>query len=149
MASPTSLLPIHFGLMMASCPSALSRSPRSCASSRSISSMIREANSAYRVPASVRLMVRAVRLTRCTPSARSSSATCLDTREPEMPSARAAWLKLRDFVTPTKLRMIVSWSISLLAAEDPPATLSCPVAGPSKCATLAFKNRTDSALDLE
>ena len=54
--------------------------------------MIREANSAYRVPASVRLMVLAVRLTRCPPSARSSSATCRDTREPEIPSARAAWL---------------------------------------------------------
>ena len=47
MASPTSLLPIHLGLMIASCPSALSRRPRSCASSLSISSMIREANSAY------------------------------------------------------------------------------------------------------
>jgi hypothetical protein len=89
-ASPTSLLPTHFGLMMASCPSALSRRPRSCASSLSISSMIREANSAYREPASVRLMVRAVRFTRCTPRERSSSATCLDTSEPEMPSCRAA-----------------------------------------------------------
>ena len=45
-ASPTSLLPIHFGLMTASDPSGLSRSPRSCASSRSISSTIRVANSA-------------------------------------------------------------------------------------------------------
>src|ERR1700742_2336562 len=80
--------------------------------------MIREANSAYRLPASVRLIVRAVRLTRCTPRERSSSATCLDTSEPEMPSCRAAWLKLRAFVTPTKLRMIVSWSMSLLDHED-------------------------------
>jgi len=46
MASPTSLLPIHFGLMIARDPSALSRRPRSWASSRSISSTIREANSA-------------------------------------------------------------------------------------------------------
>src|SRR5580704_7438833 len=91
-------------------------------------------------------MVLAVRLTRCTPRERSSSATCRDTRDPEIPSERAAWLKLRDFVTPTKLRMIVSWSISLLAAEDAPATPTCPVAGPSKCATLAFANCADSAL---
>ncbi len=104
------MLPIHFGLMMASEPSGLSRRLLSCASSRSISSMIRAANSAYLVPASVRLMVRAVRLTSRTPSERSSSATCRDTRDPEMPSVRAAWLKLRDFVTPTKLRMMVSRS---------------------------------------
>jgi len=56
-------------------------------------------------------MVRAVRLTRYTPRDFSSSATCRDTRDPEIPSVRAAWLKLRDFVTLTKLRMTVSWSI--------------------------------------
>jgi hypothetical protein len=46
----------------------------------------------------------------------SSSPARRDTREPEIPSARAAWLELGDFVTPTKLRVIVSRSISLLAA---------------------------------
>ncbi len=80
--------------------------------------MIRAANSAYLVPASVRLMVLAVRLTRRTPSERSSSATWRDTRDPEIPSVRAAWLKLRDFVTPTKLRMMVSRSISPLVAGE-------------------------------
>src|SRR5580704_11954421 len=83
-------------------------------------------------------MVLAVRLTRCTPRERSSSATCRDTSDPEMPSVRAAWLKLRDFVTPTKLRITVSWSIFSLAAEDASIPGPCPADGGAEPETQVY-----------